>query len=292
VSASSSLIIIRPSDSTYPAALNEIADPPKQLYIWGDPKVLSITPSIAIVGTRKPTDYGIRVAGRLARDLAARVVVESGLAYGIDTVALTEALASGGKVVAVIGSGLDKKSFYPAINYQLAEKIVVGGGAILSEYPEGTPPLKQHFPARNRIIAGLTAGTVVIEGLQKSGALITAQHALEFGREVFGVPGSIFAPEAWAPNQLIKEGATPISDAAEILAAIGLDAQLPLPSDPDYPVSIEGIIDRLLDQQSLSIDELARELKLDSQLVSSTLTLMEIKGMVKLTPAGKFMRLR
>jgi len=273
--------------------LKEIADPPVQLYVWGDVNCLNGEVMVALVGTRKPTDYGIRAAGRLAADLtAAGVTIVSGLAYGIDTVVLTEAVTAGGKPVAVIGSGLDRGSFYPAANYGLAEKIVANGGAVISEYPNGTPPLKQHFPARNRVIAGLTLGTVVVEGLPGSGALITAEHAIEFGREVFGVPGSIFVPEAWAPNQLIKDGATPIVNAADILESLGLGIQPELINPVAKSSSIEGQIYQLLDQQSLSIDELARELQLDSQLVSSTLTLMEIKGTIRLTPAGRFTRLR
>lgn len=285
------VITIRPSDASYPLALREIADPPAQLFVWGDPEVLSAAPAVAVVGTRKPTDYGIRVAAHLARELAGTVVVVSGLAYGIDTVALSEALAAGSRTVAVIGSGLDRASFYPAVNYQLAERMVAGGGAIVSEYPEGTPPLKQNFPARNRIIAGLTLGTVVVEGAKGSGALITAQHALEFGREVWAVPGSIFVPEAVAPNRLIQEGATPVHSAADILESLGLTPQLALPSSSSPATSAEQTIRELLNRQAMSVDELARELALDSHLVSSTLTLMEIKGMVKSTGAGKFARL-
>ena len=284
--------VVESGEPDYPAALKEIADPPERLWVWGDLKILDNTLAVAVVGTRKPTDYGIRAAGRLSRDLAGRAVVVSGLAYGVDTVALTEAMEAGGKVAGVIGSGLDRASFYPAVNYQLAEKIVTNGGVVISEYPEGTPPLKQHFPARNRIIAGLTVGTVVVEGMAGSGAMITAEHALEFGREVWAVPGSIFAPEAYVPNQLIKDGATPISSAEDIFESLGLDVQPQLLSQTAGVSPIEDKICRLLNQQSLSIDEIAKELALDSQLVSSTLTLMEIKGMVKLTPTRKFMRLR
>jgi len=284
--------IVKQGDAAYPAALNEIADPPEQLYVWGDIAALSAVPMIAIVGTRKPTDYGIRAAGRLSTDLSAAATIVSGLAYGVDTVAIASAIAAGGRVVAVIGSGLDRDSFYPLVNYQLAEQIVQGGGAVVSEYPPGTPPLKYNFPARNRIIAGLTLGTVVVEGLPGSGALITAEHAAEFGREVFGVPGSIFVPEAWAPNQLIKDGATPVVSASDILESLGLGDQPRLPNSETKTDSVEDKIYQLLNQQSLPIDEIAKELALDSQLVSSTLTLMEIKGTIKSTPAGKFTRLR
>ena len=292
MSAPAVATVIKLGEPAYPALLKEIADPPKQLYVWGDVNSLSGDVMIAIVGTRKPTDYGIRVAGRLSADLGVSATVVSGLAYGVDTVALTEAVAMGAKTVAVIGSGLDRESFYPAVNYQLAEKIVAGGGAVISEYIDGTPPLKQNFPARNRIIAGLTLGTIVVEGLKGSGALITAEHAMEFGREVWAVPGNIFVPEAWAPNQLIKEGATPVTAASDIWESLGLGVQLNLSDVAAETSSIEDKINQLLNLQSLSIDEIARELQLDSQLVSSTLTLMEIQGLVKLTPAGNFARLR
>lgn len=285
------VLTVKRGEANYPAPLREIADPPAQLFVWGDPAVLSAAPAVAVVGTRKPTDYGIRAAAYLARELAGTVVVVSGLAYGIDTVALSEALAAGGRTVAVIGSGLDRASFYPAVNYQLAERMVAGGGAVISEYPEGTPPLKQNFPARNRIIAGLTLGTVVVEGALGSGALITAQHAVEFGREVWAVPGSIFVPEAVAPNRLIQEGAMPVHSAADILESLGLTLQLALPSSSSSVTSVEQTINELLNRQAMSVDELARELALDSHLVSSTLTLMEIKGMVRSTGAGKFARL-
>ena len=292
MSAPAVVTVVKLGESAYPARLNEIADPPKQLYVWGDVNSLRGDVMIAIVGTRKPTDYGIRVAGRLAADLGITTTIVSGLAYGIDTVALTEAVTMGVKTVAVIGSGLDRNSFYPAANYQLAEKIVMNGGAVVSEYPDGTPPLKQNFPARNRIIAGLTLGTIVVEGVKGSGALITAEHAMEFGREVWAVPGSIFVPEAWAPNQLIKEGATPVTSASDVYESLGLGVQLDLPNVAAETLSIEDKISQLLNLKSLSIDEIARELQLDSQLVSSTLTLMEIQGLVKLTPAGNFARPR
>ena len=162
---------------------------------------------------------------------------------------------------------------------------------MVSEYPPGTPPLKQNFPARNRIIAGLALGTVVVEGPLGSGALITAQHAVEFGREVWAVPGNIFVPEAVGPNLLIQEGATPVHSAADILESLGLTPQLALPSSSSSATSVEQTISELLNRQAMSVDELARELALDSHSVSSTLTLMEIKGMVKSTGAGKFARL-
>lgn len=201
------IIIIEHGGKLYPRMLLEIPDPPKQLFVIGDPKVLN-EPSVAIVGTRKPTDYGIRAAAYFAKSLTNNLVIVSGLAYGIDTVALDTAVAENKQpVIGVIGSGLDKASFYPKANWPLAIKIIANGGAIVSEYPPGTEPLKYHFPARNRIIAGLSKGTLVIEAGDKSGALITANLALDYNREVFALGSSIFIAQGNGTNKLIKEGA-------------------------------------------------------------------------------------
>lgn len=201
------ITIIKHGSKLYPQMLMEIPDSPKQLFVMGDPKVLNEL-SIAIVGTRKPTDYGIRAAAYFAKSLANDLVIVSGLAYGIDTIALDTAVSEKKQpVIGVIGSGLDRASFYPKANWLLAMKIIANGGIVISEYPPGTEPLKYHFPARNRIIAGLSKGTLVIEAGDKSGALITANLALDYNREVFALGGSIFIPQGEGTNKLIKEGA-------------------------------------------------------------------------------------
>jgi len=203
------------SDPIYPELLRQVFDPPTRLWVWGNPEILN-KPAVAIVGSRKPSDYGIRAAGWLARGLHPYVCIVSGLAYGVDTVALTEA-ADQGKAIAVIGSGLDRDSFYPASNWQLAQRIVERGGVVISEYPVGTPPLKHHFPARNRIIAGLARGVVVVEAAESSGALITADLALQFNRDVFAMAGSVFVPQAVGVNKLIKDGAQMVTQIDDIL---------------------------------------------------------------------------
>jgi len=282
------LEILLDSDD-YPESLKQIADPPEKLYVWGNLEIL-VRPALAIVGSRKPSDYGIRATTYLTRALREYFIIVSGLAYGIDTVALTEAAAVTGRAAAVVGSGLDRASFYPASNWHLAEQIVAAGGMIISEYPPGTPPLKHHFPARNRIIAGLSLGTVVVEAAEKSGALITADLALQFNREVFAVPGSIFAAEAIGVNRLIKDGAQIITGFQDVLDSFGLtasggQAQLTI----DLPDDERTIINILSEQTNgLSINELSAVVQLDTAKVSSTLTMMEIKGIVKNVGAGKF----
>lgn len=283
------ILEINLDDAEYPDLLKQITDPPERLFIWGNPEALSAN-ALAIVGSRRPSDYGIRVAAHLSRGLSPYFIIISGLAYGIDTVALQEAVDSGGVVVAVIGSGLDRDSFYPSSNWQLATKIVAAGGVVISEYPEGTLPMKHHFPARNRIIAGLAKGVIVVEAKDRSGALITADLALQFNREVLAVAGSLFTPEAKGPNRMIKEGAQIITSLEDILDTFGVasaDSQIQL--NLDLTPEERTIINILNGQQAgVSINELTNLAHLDTQKVSSTLTLMEIKGVVKHIGAGKF----
>lgn len=289
------VVTININDALYPELLKEIPDAPKQLYVIGSSKILANF-ALAIVGTRKPSDYGIQAAGYFARNCASSCSIVSGLAYGIDTVVLSEALSSATKpVIAVIGSGLDQKSFYPQSNYKLALDIVASGGAVISEYPVGTGPMKHHFPARNRIIAGLSKGVLVIEAGEGSGALITANLALDYNREVMALAGNIFLPQAIGSNQLIKEGARLITSISDILDALGVEQQLPVViSDNNNPESnsLENKISTILNERAMHADEIALSLKLDSAMISSTLTLMEIKGEIKLVGAGKFARLR
>lgn len=285
---------ITQEDDLYPYMLKQIPDAPKKLFVMGDISILN-QKSIAIVGSRKPTDYGIKVASYLANGLAKHLVIVSGLAYGIDTVVLKEALnvEAGLPVVAVIGSGLDEASFYPKANWKLALDIVRSGGVILSEYPLGTSPLKHHFPARNRIIAGVSYGTLVVEAGQKSGALITADLALDYNREVLAVAGDIFLPQTMGVNKLIKSGAFVVTSSKDVLEIFNIEFnQISFPHKILNNTSgTESQILDLISQKSLPIDIIARQLKLDSRKVSSTLTLMEIKGIVKSSDSGRYIRL-
>ena len=192
-------------DEAYPGRLLEIYDPPAVLWVRGDAKLLE-RPGIAVVGTRHPTPYGLGMAEMLSRDLAnRRMTILSGMARGVDAAAHKGALDAGGKTVAVWGTGIDV--VYPKENKKLAERIVAGGGAIVSEYPLGTFPAPQNFPLRNRILSGMSVGVLVVEGGEYSGTRITARCAMEQNRDVYAVPGNVTNKSAWGPNTLIKQGA-------------------------------------------------------------------------------------
>jgi DNA processing protein len=201
-------------DPRYPPALREIYDPPVVLFAVGRIELLE-SAMLAVVGTRRPTPYGVAVAERLAGDLArAGLVIVSGMARGIDTAAHRGALSAGGDTIAVFGCGLDV--IYPAENRSLAAEIA-RKGLIISEFPMGTPGQPQNFPVRNRIISGMSLGVLVVEGAQYSGSAITARLAMEQGREVFAVPGNITSKMSWGPNLLIKQGARLVQEAADVL---------------------------------------------------------------------------
>ena len=193
----------------YPELLKQIYDPPKCLYVIGNVDILN-NPSIAIVGCREATEYGKKAATYFSYNLAKQNInIVSGLAKGIDSFSHIGALQAYGKTIAVIGSGLD--IIYPKENEQLAKRIIEQGGAIISEYPLGTRPEKEHFPARNRIISGMSQGVLVVEAKEKSGSLITAECAMEQGKEVYAVPGNINSLNSVGTNNLIKDGAIPVS---------------------------------------------------------------------------------
>ena len=267
-------------DPAYPSALREIADPPPVLYVRGE-----ITPAddwaIAVVGTRRASPYGRQVTERIVPDVArAGVTIVSGLARGIDTHAHRAALTAGGRTIAVLGSGLDR--LYPEENSALADQIAQNG-AVLSEFPLGTPPDAVNFPRRNRIVSGLARATLVIEADMKSGAIITATRAAEQGRDVFAVPGSIFSPFSALPHQLIREGARVVTEAADILEELHLTAVVEeratreaLPADPT-----EAALLQLLSDEPTHADDLTRSTKLPSATVTATLTIMELKGMAR-----------
>jgi len=212
--------ILTALDEDFPELLNSIYDPPLALYVKG-----GLAPGrapVGIVGTRKPTDYGMRSAARLARELAASgLTVVSGLARGVDTVAHDAAVKAGGLTWAVLGSGLNE--IYPCENKKLAERILEGNGALVSEFPMDAGPMPANFPRRNRIISGLSYATVVIEGDFKSGSLITAKAALEQGREVLALPGPVDSVMSRGPNMLLKNGAALVESAADIIALLPPD---------------------------------------------------------------------
>lgn len=202
-------------DPHYPPRLRAIFDPPPVLFCRGRIELLDSV-MIGVVGTRKPTAYGVAATDRLSRDLAQKgITIASGMARGIDTASHKAALSVGGNTVAVLGCGVDQ--VYPAENRKLAAEIAEKG-LLLSEFPMGTPAYPQNFPIRNRVVSGLSAGVMVVEGAQYSGSAITARLAIEQGRELFAVPGNITSKMSWAPNLLIKQGAKLVQDAEDVLS--------------------------------------------------------------------------
>jgi DNA processing protein len=277
-------------DSDYPQILRHIPDPPALLYGCG---TLPEEPAVAIVGTRHPTDFGRRFTEQLAEELAAAgMVVISGLARGIDAAAHRGALNSGGKTVAVLGCGIDR--VYPAENASLYQKIIEQG-ALISEYPPGSEPLPGHFPGRNRIISGLSKGTLVIEACRDSGSLITAEFALEQGREVMAVPGSVDRKTSYGPNLLIQQGAHLITEATEILQILGsntydLRARPPTElSGFNLPEPASSVLLRL-DLTPRHCDELARESGLTPMELSVILLHLELQGYAEKLPGGRYIR--
>ncbi len=206
---------IKLEDSTYPEKLKEIYNPPKTIYLIGNEKLLN-QKSIAIIGCRECTRYGAENAYKFGYELAKEnICVISGFAKGIDTYSHKGAVSAKGKTIAVLGCGLD--IIYPPENIELYKQILLQGGAIISEYPLGSKPEKHHFPERNRIISGLSSGVLVIEAKKKSGTMITVDFALEQGREVYAVPGNISSENSYGTNELIKEGATPVTSINDMI---------------------------------------------------------------------------
>lgn len=269
--------------SNYPELLREISNPPYILYVRGQLDFFNFSPSISIVGSRKYTAYGEQITTSFSQELAeAGFTIVSGMAFGIDSFAHRGALQKNGKTVAILGNGLDEKNIYPRENLFLAREIEKSG-AILSEYPIGTQAGPLTFPARNRLVAGMSRGTLVVEAGEKSGALITAQMALESNREVFSVPGSIFSSASAGTNELIKKGARVVTCMRDILEEFDLEnafpKNAPTPKNPENET--EKIILEILSIDPIHIDKLVKLSKLKTADVSSSLSLMEIKGWVK-----------
>lgn len=275
--------IITLDEKEYPKLLKEIYNPPILLYYKGTlPDNNGF--NLSIVGSRKFTNYGKQAVSEITRDLVQnKISTISGLALGIDTLVHQITLDNRGKTYGILGTGIDNKSIYPPSNYYLAQKIITEGGAIISELPLYSPPLRHHFPQRNRIISGFSLGTLVIEASIKSGALITARFALEQNREVFAVPGSIFNPMSEGPFNLIKQGANPVKNAEEILESLDLNNINTYINNKkiiaDSPE--EEIILKFLSKEAIHINNIIRLSTLNVSVVSSTLTLMEMKGIVK-----------
>lgn len=279
-------------DADYPPRLKQIYDLPPLLYVKG--KLLPDDErSIAVVGTRKPSPYGVQVAEKMVRDIAeAGVAVVSGLARGVDGIAHGAALNGGARTIAVLGSGVDV--IYPREHQRLAARIVENG-ALVSEHPLGTRPDARNFPRRNRIMSGMTLGTLVIEAPKNSGALITARQALDESREVFAVPGNIFSPNSAGVNSLIRESAAKlVTSCEEVLEELNLTAvsrQIQMAAIfPEDETEAELL--RYITYDPVHIDDVCRSSGKAAAHVSSTLAMMELKGLVKQVGGMNYIRLR
>jgi DNA processing protein len=294
LAASGTRLLCR-GDADFPPQLRTIPDAPLTLFIQGDPALLSAA-QIALVGTRKPSRSGLQQAQHFASCLtAAGLVITSGLALGIDRVCHETALARG-RTVAVLGAGLDR--LYPPEHGALAQRIIAGGGALVSEFPPGVPPLPEHFPRRNRLISGLARAVVVIEAARRSGSLITARLAAEQSRGVFAVPGSVANPMAAGCHWLIRQGATLAATPFEVLD----DLQIPYEKQGVMFRRAEGPRRQVLDKtakilldaigfEPISSDFLVASTGLDPAMLTAQLLLLELEGLVGVQPGGRYVRL-
>lgn len=279
-------------DERYPTLLTQIPDPPPLLYIKGE--ILPMDDkALAIIGTRKATTYGQKVTERIAIALAnSGVTIVSGLARGIDATAHKFTLKSGGRTIAVLGNGIDQ--VYPRENKKLADEIVkYEQGALITEYPLGTPPNAKHFPSRNRIISGLSLGVLVVEAPEGSGALLTAHNAAEQGRDVFAIPGNISSPNSRGTNQLIQDGAKLVMYPHDILDELDIQLQTVQTQQVVREVApttdLEAQMLEVIKLEAWHVDDIAIKLNLDIKDVSAALLMMKLKGLVDETSPMMYM---
>lgn len=285
--------ILCDDEENYPKLLKEISDKPPVIYVKSLPNIKSLASrgnifekkAVAVVGTRKVTGYGRQVTAMITEGLvAAGLAIVSGLARGVDEIAHETAIDNNGITIAVLGCGLN--IVYPPEHKKLTERIMESGGAIISEFPLDRPAVPGNFPARNRIISGLSLGVVVTEAAQDSGSLITASNAAEQGREVFAVPGPITSPLSGGTSELIKKGAKLVSGVEDILEELGLESRSGRPSfakaseGQNFSMEEKKIIE-ILENENLHIDEIVRKTGMDSGKIGSLLSILEIKGIIK-----------
>jgi len=293
-------------DEAYPKRLREIYDAPPLLWVRGDAKLLA-RPSIAVVGTRHPTPYGAGMAEMLSRDLSAKgLLIISGMARGIDTAAHKGALAAKKPTLAIWGTGIDV--IYPKENKAIAEQIVATGGAIVSELPMGTFPAPQNFPRRNRILSGMSAGVLVVEGGEFSGTRVTARCAIEQNREVFAVPGNVTSKQAWGPNTLIKQGAKLTATWEDVWEDLPTDVRMELTADAAVASSepvhaslfddnaaapVEASLLRILrHDEALQMEEILEKLEgeLSSSEIYTALFELELAGRIRQLPGKNYVK--
>jgi len=286
----------------YPSILKEIYDPPFIIYYKGSINIFNKITSnrLAIVGSRKHSAYAEKILNIFIPTLVNNnIEIVSGLALGIDSLAHQICLEHNGLTIAVLGSGLTRENIYPALNYPLSQTIICNKGLLISEFPPQTQPLKQNFPQRNRIISGLCQATLIIEAKEKSGALITAFHALEQNREIMTIPGNIFSDYSIGPNKLIKLGAKVITSPDEILEFFKIQNQKSLSIVPKIIEEIklnnqsEKIIYKIIQEatersEKISADEITRISKLDTSVINSTLSILELRGIAKNDELGYY----
>ncbi len=278
-------IRIRSTDSQFPTYLREIPKPPKEIYLLGDIGPMLTQPRLAVVGTRKVTPYGRYVTTKLAGETASRgVAIISGLALGVDAIAHKAALDSGGATLAVLASGLDQIT--PASNFYLGKRILEQGGAIISEYPPGTPARPEHFIARNRLVSGISDAVLITEAAGKSGTMHTANFALDQGKTVLAVPGNINSPLSEGTNNLIKSGAVPVTAITDILHALDLPEAGELQQQMFGNTQEETIIINLLQQGVSDSAQLLARSHLVAAVFSQSLTMLEISGKIRSLGAG------
>ncbi|OGZ64107.1 MAG: DNA protecting protein DprA [Candidatus Staskawiczbacteria bacterium RIFCSPLOWO2_01_FULL_40_39] len=271
--------IIKKDDKNYPASLKKIPDAPKALYYRGN--FIANEACVGIVGTRRPSPYGQQATISIAKGLVdSNITIVSGMAPGIDTFAHRTCVENGKRTVAVLGSGLDEESIYPQSNMQLSRDIIKHGGCLISELPPGTKGSKFTFPRRNRIISALSLGILVIEAKEKSGSLITANYAKQHKKKLFAMPGPIFSLNSKGPNGLIKNGATLVESANDILEALHL---APIKEQKDLLAgnNEEQVILNILKEEAMYIDNIIEKTKLQASLVATTLALLEISGKIR-----------
>jgi len=280
-------------DKDYPPLLKMIPTPPLLLYVWGE-ILPQDTLALAVVGSRMASFYGLKTAQRLSRELAYRgFTIVSGLARGIDSAAHTGALEAGGRTIAVLGCGLD--IVYPPENRRLKEKISAQG-AVVSEFPVGTPVHRFNFPVRNRIVSGLSLGTVVVEAGKRSGALITAKYALEQSREVFAVPGHIDSPTSQGTHQILKEGAKLVEGVEDILEEIKpmVEDRVKVLKSKSFPqatpslTSSEKEVYTLLSSEPKYVEEISQQSDLSPSQLLSVLSMLELKRLIRRLPGQRF----
>jgi DNA processing protein len=284
----------------YPPILEEIYNPPLVLYARGKQEALAL-PGISIVGTRRPTVYGLQMAQGLANDLGSRrICIISGLARGIDAAAHRGCIEGGGYTIAVLGCGID--IVYPREHRQLTKQ-VLENGLLLSEFPPGTSPTPQNFPVRNRIISGLALGTIIIEASEYSGSLITARLAMEQNREVFGLPGNLTSPQSFGPNFLIKQGAKLVQSWRDVVEELPAEIRQDIlvkedsrpPTKPELSLLSDeenGLLALLKEDETMQFDTLCRLSNMSVSLLSNRLLSLEMNGRVRQLPGNLYVKIR